>query len=275
VPYQSLQRIYGATPCLYHQILAANDLFNQTNRDYRAISDAYLAAINEASLQPCWTLTDEVKRLRDFARFRLMLVNMAIDDQIQAQYYRNTITFTPLQGAADAFLNDFAINANLSQACQAAHDYAAANPDAWNFMANWGYANPTFEAQDLCPGFRETTPTAAVIIRVDTTTLQVGDDLQIDGEVIGVGLPHYSLMIDEVPLATITYQNELIETATDARFELTSAVADGQTVRFTLRAKQPTTVRLALTASGEIQIPATGAYGWGSGSSEGLTITVQ
>ncbi len=61
------------------------------------------------------------------------------------------MTYKPLVGAADAFLNSLNTSRSIVQACRDATRYATANPDAWKFLADWGYANPSFAARDLCP----------------------------------------------------------------------------------------------------------------------------
>lgn len=152
-PYQLFSHIADPSPCLYHHILDANELFRGPNRDYDAIIAAYQDAINDPMLQACWSVPDELNRLRDFARFRLVLAYTATGQRSQAQAMRDAIGFPPLQGAADAFLDNYETSNSLSQACAATTAYAVANPASWDFLADWGYANPSFSAQELCPGF--------------------------------------------------------------------------------------------------------------------------
>jgi hypothetical protein len=154
-PYQLFSRVADPSPCLYHHILDANELFKGPSRDYDAIIAAYQDAINDSTLQACWSVPDELNRLRDFARFRLALAYTATGEDSQAQAMRDAIGFPPLQGVADAFLDNYEVSNSLSQACVATTAYAVANPASWDFLADWGYANPSFSAQELCPGFSD------------------------------------------------------------------------------------------------------------------------
>ena len=40
---------------------------------------------------------------------------------------------------------------SVIQACRDVTTLAEKDPTTWQFLADWGYANPSFTAQELCP----------------------------------------------------------------------------------------------------------------------------
>lgn len=60
---------------------------------------------------------------------------------------------------ANLFWREFEADRNIVTACQAVRNYARANPASYSVLNDFGYANPTYTAPDLCP-FGETTPDA-------------------------------------------------------------------------------------------------------------------
>ena len=96
-------------------------------------------------------MKDEVPLLKDFARFRLVVGYVAGGQSAKATAIAAQIGQPALKGAADAFLKSYKASGSIIQACRDTADYAAANPTAWQFLADWGPANPTFAPEDLCP----------------------------------------------------------------------------------------------------------------------------
>ena len=96
-------------------------------------------------------MKDEVPLLKDFARFRLVVSHVAGGQSSKAAAVAAQIEQPALKGAADAFLKGYKASGSIIQACRDTADYAEANPAAWQFMADWGKANPTFAPEDLCP----------------------------------------------------------------------------------------------------------------------------
>jgi hypothetical protein len=153
-PYELFSKVYDPSNCLYHHILDANERFNQGAVDgYGPAITAYQAAVSDPNLEACHYggLPDELATLRDFARFRLVVAYTAGGQLPQAESVRAQISSPALLGAADAFLDSYNTSGSLPQACADTTGYAVANPDSWQFLADWGYANPSFAAEDLCP----------------------------------------------------------------------------------------------------------------------------
>jgi hypothetical protein len=151
-PYTLMSQIYDKSSCLYHAILDANVAFDDwAARGFEPAIAAYQAAIDDRTLTTCWTLADEAAVLRDFARFRVVVADVADGLAGQAATVSKQITQPALQGAAKAFLDSYKASGSIIQACRDTTTYAKANPDSWQFLADWGYANPTFVAEELCP----------------------------------------------------------------------------------------------------------------------------
>ena len=151
-PYALASQTYDKSVCLYHAIQDADALLGSWTRGgFDPAIDAYQAALNDPTLTACWTVKDEVPLLKDFARFRLVVSYIAGGQSGRAAAIAAQIGQPGLKGAADAFLKSYKASGSVIQACRDTVDFAEANPAAWQFLADWGLANPTFAPEDLCP----------------------------------------------------------------------------------------------------------------------------
>lgn len=151
-PYVLFSQVYDPSTCLYHKILDANRAFDQWALDgFDPAIEAYKAAIADQAAEPCGTIKDEVATLRDFARFRLLVADVAAGNATGALPLASQITNPALKGAATAFLRSYETNSSVIQACRDTTKYAQQTPASWQFLADWGYANPSFTPGDLCP----------------------------------------------------------------------------------------------------------------------------
>ncbi len=151
-PYALLSQVYDPSTCLYHKIVDANRAFDAWALDgFDPAIEAYKAAVADPSATACGTIKDEVATLRDFARFRLIVAEVAAGRATESLSLQNQIANPVLKGAAGAFLKSYAANTSVIQACRDTTKYAQANTGAWQFLVDWGYANPSFTASDLCP----------------------------------------------------------------------------------------------------------------------------
>jgi hypothetical protein len=151
-PYESYKKAYDASSCLYFQILDANALFDQwTEIGFAPAIAAYEKAIADKSAKACGSAPDELAKLADFARFRLMVSLVSRGESAKAAQIRSSITYAPLVGAINTFVNTMQSSRSIVQACRDATHYAELNSTSWDFLSDWGYANPTFTAADLCP----------------------------------------------------------------------------------------------------------------------------
>lgn len=156
-PYELLATVLDPSPCFYHHLLEANQLYNRASNDpagYGPALTAYSDLLADATLQSCAyaDLPNELALLRDFARFRLVVAYSATGDAAAATTARDQMTTPAIQGAADTFLTSFGASSDLTQACADTTVYAVAQPAAWDYLADWGYGNPGFSAAQLCAG---------------------------------------------------------------------------------------------------------------------------
>ncbi len=151
-PYTLLKQEYDASSCLYHAILDANTVFGAWSANgFEPAITGYTDLINDQTLTACGAIADELTTLRDFARFRLVVALVGNGQQADVQTTLAQITTPAVRGVANAFYAAYRSSRSIIQACRDATAYARANPAAWQFLADWGYANPTFMAEDLCP----------------------------------------------------------------------------------------------------------------------------
>jgi hypothetical protein len=151
-PYESLKKTYDESSCLYFKLLDANELFDQWSEiGFAPAIAAYEKAIADKMAKACGTDPDELKKLSDFARFRLILAWVSRGQSAKAAQIRPSITYAPLVGATNIFVNTMQNSRSIVQACRDVTRYAELNPPVWNYLSDWGYANPTFTGANLCP----------------------------------------------------------------------------------------------------------------------------
>lgn len=151
-PYTLFSLIYDLSPCLYHRILDANAALDKwTKEGFDAAINLYTQAITDTSLTACGSIPDELTTLRDFARFRLAVALLGAGRRAEAESVSRQITTPALTGAANTFFSAYRSSGSIIQACRDTNTYARGNPAAWQFLADWGYANPSFTAEEFCP----------------------------------------------------------------------------------------------------------------------------
>lgn len=149
--------------------------------DYEAAIDFYREAIDDNRLRS-WTYPNEDLHLKAYAQYRIMLAQVlkgsitaaqAAHDRLLNEYLPPTPTplpegtegqpptATPPFGGekpgiefariADFFWRDFAVNRDLRRACDVVLGYVRATPRAYEVLNSFGFANPTYTAEDMCP----------------------------------------------------------------------------------------------------------------------------
>jgi len=150
--YELLSREYDPSTCLYHEILDANAAFDAWASDgFGPAIELYEAALEADDLKACWTIEDEVATLQDFARFRLIVAAVASGEAGDATTLVGDIRHVGLRAAANAFLTSYSASGSVIQACRDTTKLAEFNTSTWDFLADWGYANPSLTAAELCP----------------------------------------------------------------------------------------------------------------------------
>jgi LysM repeat protein len=155
-PYTLLDKVYERSNCLYFKVLDAGEALTR----YQEIGlvqarEMYTEAVTNRNLVKCGTRAGELDELRSFSLFRLALIYayegdaaMAAESvaQLQAAYPES-----PFVGVAETWLTAYQAKGDMAAACAAVTAYAEATPDAVEALSDYGYANPTFTAADLCP----------------------------------------------------------------------------------------------------------------------------
>ncbi|HSD82930.1 MAG TPA: hypothetical protein VLG46_03680 [Anaerolineae bacterium] len=111
------------------------------------------------------------------------------------------------------------------------------------------------------------------------TTVAVGQVMTLTGLAVDIGLPYYSVMVQEpsatqpAELARITYNQEskIFEQASQL-VQVIGLTADMKHIQVILRPLQSGTIQIWLTATGEIHYP-NGAM-WAGGGSDHFTLTI-
>ncbi len=168
-PYRLLDTVYERSNCLYFKVLDANEALNR----YQEIGltqarEMYNEAVTSRTLVKCGQRSDELNELRSFSLFRLALIDayagdaeLAAETVAQLQIAFPNSVYTPM---ATRWLATYTSTGDAAEACAVVTAYAEANPETFTALSDYGYANPTFTAADLCPVLEiEALPHAAAI----------------------------------------------------------------------------------------------------------------
>lgn len=178
-PYTLLTTNFVASNCLYHTVLDANAAFaNGAADDFEQAEALYTKATSDTTLVACGTRENEVAELQSFSFYRLALI---------AAYRGQPDVAADLTGAIAAaypdsvyaqvgqsWLDAYQANGDMNTACAAVTQLAESNPEAGAVLGDYGFANPSFGAADICPVLNITipTPTAdAASVAAATTTV--------------------------------------------------------------------------------------------------------
>ena len=155
-PYALTEKSYSRSECLYHTVLDANRAFLAAPTEgFTAAQALYTQAVSDDSLIKCWVRSDELDELRSFSQFRLALIAAynadaegaaAAIDTLQTAYPAGT--YAEVGGV---WLESYQADGDVTAACEAVTEFAQANSEAWETLADYGYTNPSFEAVDICP----------------------------------------------------------------------------------------------------------------------------
>ncbi|HRW47063.1 MAG TPA: VCBS repeat-containing protein, partial [Caldilinea sp.] len=155
-PYTLMDKVYERSTCLYFKVLDAGEALTR----YQEIGlvqarEMYNEAVTNRNLVPCGQRPGEADELRSFSLFRLALVDAyagepdaAAESVAQLQQAYPDSIYAAL---GQAWLDAYQAGGNIADACAAATAFAEQNPESYEALSDYGYANPTFTATDLCP----------------------------------------------------------------------------------------------------------------------------
>jgi LysM repeat protein len=165
-PYTLIEKVYDRSTCLYHKVLDANEALQR----YQEIGlvqakEMYTEAVTNKNLAKCWERENELEELRSFSLFRLALLSayegqpeIAAENVAQLQQAYPASIFARL---GESWLQRYQATGDIAAACDAATEFAKLNPEAYAGISDYGYANPTFLPEDLCPLLDIEVPLAA------------------------------------------------------------------------------------------------------------------
>jgi LysM repeat protein len=152
-PYVLLSETFAESECLYHTIIDANQAL--ADQDLEGAQALYEQAIADTSLTACWQREDELDELRTFAFYRLALLSLDAGDLDSAQALVDQLIDSypgqPYTTVAQRMMDGYRASGDLSTTCVQINAYAAEDGAAVDLLADYGYANPSFTADDVCP----------------------------------------------------------------------------------------------------------------------------
>ncbi|MCC7354487.1 MAG: hypothetical protein IT330_12125, partial [Anaerolineae bacterium] len=158
MPYTRTLTVHDAAECLYHVILEANAAFLQgRTAGFAPAISFYRLAIEDSTFKACGREQGiELADLRAFARFRLALADAYMGDLNsmtgavqEAEEAQPGHAYTK---AARAFLEAYKPRSDIAAGCAAVKKMVDDTPPAFLLLGRaFGYANPTFNANDVCP----------------------------------------------------------------------------------------------------------------------------
>jgi LysM repeat protein/tetratricopeptide (TPR) repeat protein len=155
-PYRLLDTVYERSNCLYFKVLDANEALTRYSEiGLVQAREMYNEAVTNRNLVKCGQRSDELSELRSFSLFRLALIyayegNAELAAETVAQL-QDAFPASPFADMAAEWLGVYTAEGDIAAACAAATAYAEANPEGHTALSDYGYANPTFTAADLCP----------------------------------------------------------------------------------------------------------------------------
>lgn len=155
-PYSLIDQQYMPSECLYYTVIDANEAFlDGWADDFERAESLYIEALTDSDLISCWVRPNEEDELRSFSLFRLALIAGYRDDaSTAAEYAEAVLEEYPdeiYEAVASIWLREYQSLGNAAEACGVVTQFAELTPETWEILADYGYTNPTFEADDVCP----------------------------------------------------------------------------------------------------------------------------
>lgn len=128
--------------------------------DFESALAGYLRVIVDDELEEWGALQQSRESLTAFAAFRRLHTLLILDDREGAAAALDTLRLDVPEGApgseylelAEIFWGAFQSVGDVDEACSTALEQVTANPSRYLDPLYYGYANPVYETEDLCPG---------------------------------------------------------------------------------------------------------------------------
>jgi hypothetical protein len=157
--YTLAETIYDPPEYLYHAVLDANAAL--LAGDYEEAIALYRRAIDDQTLEDWKGIISEDAGEKErldlaaFSRFRLVVAYALLGDYVRARAALEEIESEQpdhvYAEVARIFWEVYEPAGDVGDACQAVTQYAQEHPETVEVMANYGYGNPSFTAEEVCP----------------------------------------------------------------------------------------------------------------------------
>lgn len=168
-PYTLTSERVEPSQCLYHLVIDANHALTEELYLEKA-QWLYADVIENQSLEACGQRENELAELRSFSLFRLAVIaGYFLDAELAAAHVERLAATYSGQIYAEAgvrWLASYRQNGDANTACRSVNNFAADTPELVEILSDFGYANPSFTSDDVCPFL--------------DITLDVAPELQID-----------------------------------------------------------------------------------------------
>lgn len=150
--YALSETIYDPSNYLYFKVLDANQAL--LDGELERAATLYEEAIQNPNLQ-VWMEENEREELTSFSRYRLSLTHLLAGDIDSAQVLQDELlaqlpdsVYAQVVAVLwDTYLRD----GDLRTACEDVGTFAAAHPETAGMLSDYGYGNPTFTSEEVCP----------------------------------------------------------------------------------------------------------------------------
>ncbi|MCB9138130.1 MAG: LysM peptidoglycan-binding domain-containing protein [Caldilineaceae bacterium] len=162
-PYAKLAEAFEENSCLYFTVLDANSAFAEgTEEGMVRAEELYTDAIGNEELTQCWVRPDEMTELRSFSYFRLAQLSAYQGiPEVTETFIQSLEAEYPDSVYADVgrrWYDVYAAENDVAAACDVITEYTEENPAVTEVLSDYGYANPTFTTDDLCPALQLAQP---------------------------------------------------------------------------------------------------------------------
>jgi hypothetical protein len=150
--YVLSETAYAPSNYLYFKVLDANGAL--LDGEYERAVLLYREAIDDDTLQ-IWMKEQEREELAAFSRYRLSLSYLLMGEDALAQDVREELLSAQRDDiyaqVVDVLWDAYAQDGDLRAACERVGEFAADHPETASVLADYGYANPTFTPEEVCP----------------------------------------------------------------------------------------------------------------------------
>lgn len=137
---------------LYFRVLDANQALPEG--EFERAATLYREAIDDPRLDT-WMDESEREELAAFSRYRLSLSYLMMGEVALAEAAREELQAVQpgniYAQVATVLWDAYEAQGDLEAACQEVDDFAHLHPEAVEVLNDYGYSNPTFTAEEICP----------------------------------------------------------------------------------------------------------------------------